>query len=185
MSSRAGGTGSQRGVAWGRLVGNAPERGRDARDEPLLSPGQPWDVPSPRLAAVAGGLWLLASSQCSLAPGWVPAPLNFLGQSMCGRTEPGAARSQPNAPVLLKKELWSFSYGICRVLIRRSTCRGRTGQPCGALRALGMGTASPRNITAGAKQVGAGAGDMLDSRAASPVRGVLLKRYPEIFSHRQ
>lgn len=115
-------------MAWRGRVGNARERDSGARDELLLSPGQPWDVPSPRLAVVAGGLWLLVSSRYSQGPRRIPAPPSFLGQSMGGCTEHGAARSQLNVPVLLKKELWSFSYEICRALVRCGVCRGCTGQ---------------------------------------------------------
>lgn len=113
LSWRAGGTGSQRGVAWGRLVGIA----RDARDEPLLWPGRPWDVPSPRLAAVAGGWW---PHPITLAPGWVLAPPRFLGQNMwtyrAWRSQVPAERS-----CIIEKGAVGF-HGICKALARRSTC---------------------------------------------------------------
>lgn len=39
-----------------------------------------------------------------------------------------AWRSEVPAECSLKKELWSFSYEICRALVRCSVCRGCTGQ---------------------------------------------------------
>lgn len=50
--------------------------------------------------------------------------------------------------------------------------------------ALGMGTASAGSITAATEQVRAGAGDVLESRAASPVLVVGLRKYPPLLSRR-